>query len=422
MRKANLWFILLLGMAMVFLQGSGISWAQEPKEIRIGATTPLTGPAAEYGIAHRQGMNLAIDEINAAGGVYIKAYNKKLPIKLFLEDNQSKPEIGVSMGEKMITRDKVHFLLGDTLHSSVAMAMMELAPKYGLPVMSVEPVSREIAKKVEANPTRYWSFWKGDWSSDAYGNGVFNTYQYLMKNGLFTPKNKSIAFIVEDTDYGRSVAADTKALFDTIQWKTLTTEVMPMAATDYYAQLTKIKAMDPDVLVTAWPALASGVAYAKQFHEVGLKCSHFGVSYPIRPEFVLQAGKAAENLLWLTMMIDLDHNPLHKEFNKKLLAKYPQAKICNSHGHSYDAIYNVADSMERAGSLEPKAVVGALSKLDKKGMILGRYVFNQKNHSIIDGEDYVPVPVAQVQNGKNFIVWPPARAAAKYAPPPWLSK
>ena len=133
--------------------------------MKIGITAPLTGPAAEAGVALKQGFIMAVEEWNAKGGVMLKEFNQKVPVEVLIEDCQSKPEVGVAIAEKLFTRDKVDVLLGDAFHSSVTMAIMELAPKYGKPIMSVEPVSEEIAKKVASNPKRYWNFWKGDWGS-----------------------------------------------------------------------------------------------------------------------------------------------------------------------------------------------------------------------------------------------------------------
>jgi len=380
----------------------------------------LTGPAAEAGVALKQGIILAVEEWNAKGGIYIKEAGKKLPIKVLIEDCQSKPEVGVSVGEKLITRDKVHMLLGDAFHSSVTMAVMELAPKYGLPVMSIEPVSVEIAKKVASNPERYWSFWKGDWNSTAYANTIFSTYKSLLGKGLLTPKNKTVAFIVEDTDYGRSNAEDASNLFAGIGWKTVGVETVALGYTDFYPQLTKFKAMGPDILVTVFTPLSSGVAYSKQFHEVGMKCSHFAIYYPLRPEYIPQAGKAADYLLWSPLIVDPVHIPSHKEFEAKIKKRWT-VTLNNDHASGYDGINNALDAIQRAGSLEPKAIVEALSKLDLKG-ILGRYVFNQKTHAIRDGEDYVPVPAAQIQNGKHVLIWPPSLAFGTYQHPAWIEK
>ena len=289
----------LIFFVFLFVVGyASLTLAAGPDEIRIGATAPLTGPAAEAGVALKQGMIQAIEEWNAKGGIKVKESAKALPIKLIIEDCESKPAVGVSVGEKLITRDKVHFLIGDAFASSVTMAVMELAPKYGIPMMSIEPVSSEIAKKVAANPQRYWSFWKGDWNSDAYANTIFSTYKYLFDKGLLKPKNKTIAFIVEDTDYGRSNAQKTSELFQGIGWKTVALEAVQLGSTDFYPQLNMLKEKNPDILVTIFTPLASGVAVSKQFHEIGLKSSQFAIYYPLRPEYLQQVGEVGQYLMW----------------------------------------------------------------------------------------------------------------------------
>jgi branched-chain amino acid transport system substrate-binding protein len=408
--------VLVLGLCALVPPSPGIAAA--PDEIRIGATAPLTGPAAEAGVALRQGIILAVEEWNAKGGIQIKEAGKKLPVKMFIEDSQQKPEVGVSMGEKLITRDKVHFLMGDTFASSVTMAMMELAPKYGIPMMSVEPVSAEITKKIASNPQRYWSFWKGDWNSDAYGNTIFSTYKFLMDKGIFKPRNKTIAFILEDTDYGRSNAEKASQLFAGIGWKTVANETVALGYTDFYPQLSKLKNLDPDILVTVFTALASGVAHSKQFLEVGLKASQFAIYYPLRPEYRDQAGKAGEGLMWSPLTMDPANNSKHKELADKIQKRW-NVTGTSDHAAGYDAVVNVMHSIERAGTLESKAIVDALSKLDLKGY-MGRYVFEPKSHMIMDGEQYIPVPAAQIQNGKHVMIWPPAMASGAYKPQPWL--
>jgi branched-chain amino acid transport system substrate-binding protein len=300
------------------------------------------------------------------------------------------------------------------------MAVMELAPKYGIPVMSCEPVSTEIAKKVKSDPKRYWSYWKGNWNSEALGGAVFDTYMYLIEKGLFSVKNKTVAFIVEDTDWGRSNAEKASELFKDRGWKTSTIETVPLGYTDFYPQLTKIKSQDADILVTSFTALSSGVACTKQFDEVGLRSGHMGIYFASRPEFIRQAGKYAEYLLWTTSYFDPNNIESHKEFNVKIKARWGVTANLD-HASGYDALCNVLDSMKRAGSLEPKAIVDALSKLDRKG-ILGKYVFNQEDHSIKAGEQYIPVPGVQIQNGKYFVIFPPSLAFGKYEKQPWLTK
>lgn len=403
---------------VIFLVGvlvSGPARGQAPAEVRIGATVPLTGPAAEAGVAMRQAMEMAGEEINARGGV--KLGDRRARLKVLFEDNQSKPEVGVSGGEKLITRDKVHYLISDTFHSSVTMATMELAPKYNIPVVSAQPVSEEIVKKVLSNKERYRYYWKGDFGSTAYANAVFGTVQWLIERKQLSPTSKTVAFLVEDTDYGRSNAERARDLFQAIGWRGVAMETVPIGHTDFYPQLGKIRATNPDVLMTVFTALSSGVALAKQFAELGLKPLHMAIYYPIRPEFIPQAGKASEGLLWAPLAFDPESVAHQKEFGRKIRAKFNVVPT-SDHGYGYDAIYNAVDAIERAGSVEPAKVIEAVAKLDRKGVI-GRYQFDQRLQQAKDGPDFIPVPTAQIQGGKNIIVWPEAMAAGKYAPQAW---
>jgi branched-chain amino acid transport system substrate-binding protein len=409
---------LLLFVTLALLASGPVLAAAPPKAIKIGITAPLTGPAAEAGVALKQGFILAMEEWNAKGGVMLKEFNTKVSVEVLVEDCQSKPEVGVAIAEKLFTRDKVDVLLGDAFHSSVTMAIMELAPKYGKPIMSVEPVSEEIAKKVASNPKRYWNFWKGDWGSTGYADSVFSTYRFMESKGLFKSKTNKIAFIVEDTDYGRSNAEKTKELFTGIGFQSVAVETVPLGYTDFYPQLGKLKNLGPDVLMSVFTPLSSGVALTKQFQEVGLKAYHHAIYYPLRPEFIPQAGKSADFLLWSTLLVDPENNPKHKEFGEKIKKRW-NVVVNSDHASAYDGLYNILDSIQRAGSLDPKKIVDALSKLDLKG-IMGRYVFEQSNHQIKYGEEFVPVPACQIQGGKHRVIWPASLAAGTFQLPPWL--
>src|SRR5919197_987113 len=145
---------LLLLTAGCNRDGSGGTNPGGGETYKIGVVAPLTGPAAEAGIALRQGAQLAADEINGAGGVDVAG--KKVKLELTFEDSTSKPEVGVSVAEKLLGRDKVRLLVGEAFHSHVTMAIMELAAKYPeIPFLSWEPVSGTIDAKVVKDPAKY---------------------------------------------------------------------------------------------------------------------------------------------------------------------------------------------------------------------------------------------------------------------------
>lgn len=378
---------------------------------KIGVTSPLTGPAATSAVAGRQGMELALAE-------YRKAHPEQ-KVEVLFEDSQGRPEAGVAAAEKLITRDGVKFLIGDAFYSHITMAVMELAPKYNIPIMSGEPVSSEIAKKVKANPERYKLYWKADVNSDAYGIATFQTYQYLMDTKAFTPKKKTIGFIAEDTDYGRANAAQIRAQFEKIGWTVPFLETVPLGTTDFYPQLGKVRASEPDVLVSIFTAVSSGVALLKQFQELGVGASHFAIYYPGVAEVIPQAGKAADGLMWTPLIFDPEKPASNKEFADKIRAAYNVRPTVN-HAYGYCFMNITFDVLTRANSLEPDKIADALAKTDYKCPVIGRWVFDPEDHAAKFGAEYIPFPSAQISGGQNAAFFPEAVATGKYQKQPWL--
>ncbi|MFM1652858.1 ABC transporter substrate-binding protein [Brevibacillus sp. B_LB10_24] len=402
--------------AMGALTGCSSGAGSAAEEIRIGAIAPLTGPAANAGVALQQGIELAVEEWNAKGGIEVDG--KKLPIKVFFEDSQSKPEQGVSGAEKLINQQKVHLLIGDAFASSVTMSVMDLASQYEVPILSGEPVSEAIAEKVEKDPEKYKFFWKGNFGSSAYAETVFETYKYLEANKQYTPKTKTVAFVVEDTDYGRSNADLTGKLFEQDGWKIAAAETVQLGYTDFYPQLSKLNSLKPDVIVTCFTSVASGVAFVKQFQETKVDALHLAIYYPVRPEFIEQAGTAANNLIWTPLSYDPNQIERQKKFDESIQNKYKVAST-SDHASGYDAMANALTSIEKAKSLDSTKIAEQLSQLEREGL-LGKYVFDQKNHQIKSGAEFLPVPAAQIQNGENKLIWPENVSTANPIPQPWV--
>jgi branched-chain amino acid transport system substrate-binding protein len=402
---------LMLG-GLAIAAATVLSPAAAEDSIKIGIVAPLTGPAANSGIGLRQGMELAAKDWNDAGGVKIGA--NKTPITLIFEDSQSRPEVGVSAAQKMISVDKIDLLIGEAFHSSVTMAVMEMAGQFNLPILSGEPVSTEVANKIKANPEKYKYFWKGNFNSEVYASAFSEIYKSI--EASLKPSKKKIALVVEDTDYGRSNASLISSTFKAEGWTISAMETVPLSHADFYPQLTKLRADEPDVVISIFTAVNSGVSFVRQYQELGLKSLHFGVYYPLRSEFISQAGKAADGLVWMPMMVD-PTNPEVVEFSKRVADMYKSvASADHAFGHG---IMNVAlSAINRAGSREPDAISAGIAATDYTG-VYGRWVFDE-NHTAKAGADFLPMPAAQILSGKNVVIFPKSRAASSFQPQPWM--
>jgi len=418
LKNKTILLVLILIFVIIIYGCSGDKEKNEtPDTIKIGATGPLSGPSANSGIALKNGMEMAIEEWNDEGGIEIN--ESEVPIELIHEDNQAEPSEAVSTAEKLIDQDDVDFLIGDTFGSSQTMAVMDLAEQYEIPIMSGEPVSSAISEKIEEDIDQYKYFWKGNFSSEGYGESAYETINTIIDDGDFEPKDKKIAYIVEDTDYGHSNVAEAQKLFEEDDWEEIAFETVDLDYTDFYSQLTKLKDLDPDVLITVFTSVSSGVSLVKQFDEIDLDAMHYAIYYPLRPEFYEQAKENSEGLIWEPLSYDPELIEEQQEFDNDYEELFDE-KGDSDAAQGYDYMNNVLTAISEAGSTDADEIVEQMESLSNDGVI-GHYEFDENNHTIKYGPDYVPVPSAQVQEDEtNEIIWPENTSTEKYKTQPWL--
>ncbi|MFA5663610.1 ABC transporter substrate-binding protein [Castellaniella sp.] len=383
--------------------------------LKIGITAPLTGSAAQSGLATVQGVQIQADKINQAGGVDVGGQKYKL--ELVVEDTENNPAQGVSVVQKLITNDKVDFLIADVFASSVTMAEMELADQFKTPMLSCQPVSSDISAKVQKNPEKYQYFWKGNFSSDAYAEGAYESHKMLVANGDLSDGNKKIALIAEDTDYGRSIAKLTGDLFKGDGWEIVANETVPLGHTNFNAILSKIDYMEPDVLFSVFTSADSGIALSRQFVETGLTAFQYAIYYPLRPEYLQGAKQAGEGMVWSPLSFDLGF-PGAKELNDLVQEKF-KVSATGDHANGFDCMGVIAQAYELAGTTDKAAVAAAMGRTDFDG-VMGKHVFNLDNHTAKAGPDFIRVPTVQIQNGVNKVLWPENIANTKYQKQSWM--
>lgn len=394
------------------LSMSGVAIAQQDL-VRIGAIAPLSGPAANLGVSMKQAFEIVAKEANAAGGVEIDG--KKRDISFLFEDSQGKPELGLAAAQKLLTRDNVDALFHSLVASSVALAVMELAPSFPDKLfLSGQNVSIQIARKIAAEPKKYANVWKPGWNSDAYAATVAGLLASLEKDGKVNLGGKTVAFIVEDTDYGASNQDDIQKLLAAAGWKAGGTEVVPVGNSDFYPQLAKLTASKPDVVVSVFTAANSGIALVKQMKERGLKALHVAVPYGNYTEFMAGSGPEKNGLLSVPLIYDPANNPSHRDFAERLKTEL-NVRISQDHALGYCIGNVMIDAMKRAKTLDFDKLNAAMAATDYKCM-LGRWVFDPKTHSPMMGAEYLALPASQIQNGEHRAIWPATAATAAYQP------
>jgi len=411
-------FIALL-IAAILMMSSLVGCGGNTKEakgdtIKIGVSGPTTGNSAESGKNVNTGIQMAIDEVNKAGGITIDGVKKKVEAVYY--DTGSNAQTGLSNGEKLITSDKVDFLFCESFNSAVGVATMELAKKYKIPMATLEPVSSAITDKIVKDPNSYKYFFKFGWDSSAYGEVCASTILDLIAKGKIKAPNKTIAVAADETDYGRSNMAAVVAKMKAAGYKVVSENYWQFGATDLYSVISDIKNKKADVIFSCSTTVATGVALIKQLDENGLgSVPHMAIYYPMQPQFTSQIGNAANGLLWAPMLVDVENNKKAKEFAQKL-KDYNGENVTFDYIDGYSDMKVVLEAMEACGSVDAEKLSAAL--LSAKGFdgYKGLIKFNPDNHTIYFGEGYVPVNAAQIQDGKSYVIYPKSSAIREFQP------
>jgi len=371
------------------------------EEIRIGVIGPFTGPFSRTGEEMKRASLLAVKQVNEKGGINGK------PVKVFFGDDESKPEVGASAAEKLIVRDKVHGIAG-SYHSSVTLAVMDVIAEYKIPFVNTLSLSEEIPKKITSNYDKYKYAFHAYINSTGYALSERAFIEYLVQEGIFTPKSKTIAIICEDTDYGRSAGGAFKKFMTEIGWTIVSEEYYPYTVTDFYPSLTKIKTLNPDILYSAGGG-APAITFTKQLKEVNIKALILTESYTIFPEFFAAVGDAGIGII--DFIQTCEATPVGKNFTKAYIQEFNSYPTYTA-GCQYDAVMILLDAMEKAHSTDPDKIVQELLKTDYEGFITTRIVFNPRSNEAIFGPGYCVAAACQFQQaGSSFgecmyTVWP----------------
>lgn len=382
--------------------------------LKIGLSGPTTGSSAEAGVHVNTGVQMAVDEVNAAGGITIDGEQRMVEVVYY--DTGSDAQTGLSNCEKLVTSDKVDFLFCEGFNSAVGIATMEIAKKYDIPMATLEPVSSAISDKVAADLDTYKHFFKFGWDSGAYGETCSKTVIELVDQGKISLPEKKIAVCADESDYGRSNIESVVAHLSEAGYTVVSENYWEFGSTDLYSIISDIKGSGAEMIFSCSTTPATGVALIRQLKENGLgSMPHMAIFYPYQPEFVEQIGDGADKLLGAPMSADPENNPSDKEFAARL-KEYNGDDLTFDHMDGYSDMKVVLDAFAKAGTTDADAWAEAMLSADGYDTPKGHIVFDAGNHTILTGDEYVPVKASQIQDQVAYCIWPASSKTVEFIP------
>lgn len=364
--------LLVLVIAAGAFVGAGCG-KKEPKEIKIGAVLPLTGSAAVWGENSKMGLEIALEEVNAAGGV------KGKNVRLIIEDSQSDSAKAVSALQKLISTDKVSVVIGDIASSSV-LAMAPIAENAKVVLLSPGASNPDISKAGE--------YIFRNWQSDALEGEVDAKFAFE-KQGY-----KHMAVLYVNNAYGTGLMNVFESSFQKLGGQIISSEPFEQGATDMRSQLAKIHGLKIDgIYLPGYPPEMA--ILMKQAKEMGLTTPFISVQAFEDPKILETAKDAAEGVIFSVPKPPDTTNPAVSNFIQKYKAKFQRDPGVTS-DTGYDSLKIIVWAMNNSGEsglevqqqlLKLKDFPGAagLTTFDRNGDVIREFVFKK-----VAGRTFLP--------------------------------
>jgi branched-chain amino acid transport system substrate-binding protein len=342
--------------------------------VKIGAASPLTGTQAHIGIDIRNGVQLAIEDANAAN---LSIGGKIARFELVAEDDEANPTKAATVAQKLVDA-KVAAVVGH-FNSGASIPASKIYSDAGIPQIS--PSSTNPKYTLQGFKTTFRVVAHDDQQGPTLGRYAAGKVHA-----------KSVAVIDDSTAYGQGIADAFETTVKAAGVKVLTREHTTDKDTDFKAILTKIKGRKPDLIMFGGIDPQAG-PMVKQMTQLGIKAKFMGGDGIQTPNFIRLAGDSAEGVMASIPGLPKDQMPGGKTFLDKYKAKF-NAEVELYAPMGYDAVMVFIDAMKRADSTEPAKFLPEIGKTRYQGVI-GPIAFDDKG-DLVNG----PITIYVVKGGK----------------------
>jgi branched-chain amino acid transport system substrate-binding protein len=406
MKKVQIASVLLaLALCLIAFSTGTVSAAEK---IKIGILGPFSGSLAFNGGEMKKGMMLALDDINAGGGLFGQQ------IDLIFGDTECKPDKGLAAVKKLVTQDDV-LVVGGGYCSSVNIATSEFCQFEEVPVVVAIAISPTITNR------GYDYVFRTSPNSPMFLEGM-NKWLAEVK------KPKTVAFFMENSDYGRDGQKIWDAQCKKIGAKALAELYFEIGNTDFTASISKLKDLNPDVVFNI-ASTTEAALIQKQAKELNFVTQWIGVGGQFTEAYFKMTGPVSEYAMGSSLEpTKAMKDPVTAAFVNAFVKKYPDSRPGIFSSQGYDNLMVISDAIKRAGkptgklAEDRKKIQAALVDTDMK-LSQGQIKFGK------DGQVFTVIPsVVQVQLDKDCnpdtqIIFPPERAASSYQEPlPWSQR
>ena len=387
------------------MASTAIASAADCETITLGSAISLTGKYATNGVHAKNGYEFAIKKIDEAGGIKFggKCYN----FNVIYYDDESKGDRGATLAERLISQDKVQYMLGP-YSSGLTKAIAPVTEKYGIPMVEAEGASRSLFNK------GYKYLFAVLSTSEQYLASAVTLAGEKAVEGGKTAGDVKVAIAVENDPFSLDIRAGVMEDAAKLGMKIVIDEKLPRDLSDMTAILTKVKLVKPDLLVVSGHSKGAATA-VRQIGEQKISTPMIALTHCEAADVTGNFGAAANDILCATQWSEtLSYSdPIFgtaAEYEVQFKAAYPEyasKKVPYQTAQASAAVYVFKDAFERAASLDKEKVRDAIAATDMK-TFYGGIKFSEAGNNIAK-----PIVLRQIQDGAYNVVAPSAFASHK---------
>lgn len=371
---------LLLSMLLGACAGGGSN------TIKVGVDAELTGDIPAVGASCKNAAEMAVKEINDAGGLEVGG--KKYQVELFIEDNAGKADQSASAAQKLITQQNVIAIIGPNA-SRYAIPASEIAESSKVVLISPWSTNPKTTIDAKTNQPKKYVF-RAAFIDPFQGRVVA---KFALDN--LKAKNAAVLYDVA-SDYNKGIAEFFKQTFEENGGKVVAFETYTTNDKDFSAQLTKIKDTNPDVIFL--PNYYSEVPLQiQQAHRLGIKVPFLGSDSWGSAELIKLCGDECEGYYFSTHYAPDAATPVATKFIEGYKTKYGQVPD-DVAALTYDSFGLLWQALQSAGKVDRQAVRDALAKIPKYEGVTGNMQFQEGS-----GDPIKSAVILQIKGGK--FVW-----------------
>ena len=393
----------VLALAASGLLGMASATASECEELVLGSAISLTGKYATNGVHAKNGYEFAIKKIDENGGVMIgdRCYN----FRVIYYDDESKGDRGATLAERLISQDKVQYMLGP-YSSGLTKAIAPVTERYKIPMVEAEGASRSLFNK------GYEYLFAVLSTSEQYlASAVTLAGEMAEKSGK-SASDVRVAIAVENDPFSLDIRAGVMEDAKKLGMDVVIDERLPRDLSDMSAILTKVKLIKPDLLVVSGHSKGAATA-VRQIDEQNVSVPMIAVTHCEAADVTGNFGDAANDILCSTQWAETlsYEDPIFgsaANYEIEFKAAYPEytdKKVPYQTAQASAAVYVFKDAFERAGTLDKEAVRDAIARTDLK-TFYGPIKFSEAGNNIAK-----PMVLRQIQDGAYNVVAPSAFAS-----------